>query len=71
MNQKEIRKQIYLTGYSGNYKVRTGGIGGLPYEIDLTDYRLGNALVRTLRAEAKTRDRRIEPLRPQPKELTQ
>lgn len=51
------RARIRLTGVRPNYVLHTGGYGGLPYEIELTNAATGFALQRVLRELATDKPR--------------
>ena len=45
----QVRKRIFLSGVGGRYLIHTGGLSGLPDAVTCSDFRAGNAIVRTLR----------------------
>lgn len=54
MTKRELQSRIFLSGQWGSYTVRTGYFDG-HLDIPVHTVRVGNAIVRALRAEAEKR----------------
>jgi hypothetical protein len=52
LTKREIASRIRVTGVFGNYVLHTGGFGGMPSRVDLTNIQVAFVFQRTLRALA-------------------